>query len=125
MLLFLKSQLSSLISTVFDFLVTIACVELLRFGYVQATMLGATAGAVCNFILGRVWVFHARSSSKKSQAAWYFVVWLGSLGLNSLGMYLLADLAKVEYIFSKILTSLAVGFFYNYQLHKRLVFRTA
>lgn len=125
MLLFVKSQLSSLISTCFDFLITIACVELLRLGYVQATMLGATSGAVCNFILGRVWVFQARSSSKAHQAAWYFVVWLGSLGLNTLGMYLLADLLGIEYIFAKVLISLAVGFFYNYQLHKRLVFKTA
>jgi len=125
MQLFIKSQFSSLVSTFFDFLITIACVEMVKLGYVEATVIGATGGAICNFILGRVWVFQARASSKKTQGFLYLLVWLGSLGLNALGMFLLTDLAGIRYVLSKILISLTVGFFYNYQLHKRLVFRTA
>ncbi len=124
MLLFVKSQLSALLSTLVDFSITVLAVEIFCLGYVEATVIGACCGAATNFLLGRNWVFQAQAGKTTSQLTLYFLVWLGSLGLNALGMYLLTDLVGAPYIVSKIGTSAAVGIFYNYSLQKRIVFKS-
>jgi putative flippase GtrA len=124
MLLFLKSQLSSLISTAVDFSITVMAVEIFHVDYVRATIIGACCGALTNFILGRNWVFQAQSGKPKSQFLLYLLVWAGSLGLNTLGMYILTDLIGAQYIASKLITAILVGVFYNYTFQKRVVFKS-
>jgi putative flippase GtrA len=124
MLLFFKSQLSSFIATVVDFLVTVVAVEIFCVEYVHATVLGACCGALVNFILGRIWVFQAQSGRMKAQLVLYLLVWLGSLLLNALGMYLFTDHVGLPYIVSKIITAVLVGVFYNYSLQRSVVFKS-
>jgi membrane protein YqaA with SNARE-associated domain len=121
---FLKAQAASLAGTAADFIVTIILVEGLRVWPVAATMLGNAAGGLTNFYLGRNHVFKVSHHRAASQGVRYSVVWLGSLLLNAVGMYLLTDLAHANYLLSKTVVSLLVGFGFNYPLHLYFVFRS-
>lgn len=123
MFTFLKSQAASLIASGVDFLVTIFAVEILGLWYVAATVIGTISGGITHFAIGRNWVFNAADKNIPTQATKYFLVWNGSLLLNASGVYALTHYLGLNYIFSKITVSLLVGFFYNFILQKRYVFK--
>lgn len=122
MIVFLKANLASLSASFFDYLVTILAVQVFGMNVVLASFVGNVFGGVLNFLLGRNWVFTARSSNGYTQAVKYLLVWVGNLLLNSCGMYLF-EKAGLYYIVSKTITSLTVSFGYNYPLQKRYVFK--
>jgi putative flippase GtrA len=59
----------------------------------------------------------------QNQAVKYVIVWAGNLLLVSAGVFLLTHYGSLSYLVSKIAVSLIVGFFYNYRLQKRFVFK--
>jgi putative flippase GtrA len=110
-------------ATAIDFLVMIALVELLRVPAALAAAMGALAGAVTNFTLGRSWVFRVRSEGVLPQAARYAVVSAASAGWNALGEYVLHDAGHVGYVIARVVVSVTVGLLWNFPLHRRFVFR--
>jgi putative flippase GtrA len=123
MITFLKSQAAALVGTAVDFLITVLAVELVGLWYVAGTVLGTISGGIANFALGRTWVFNASTRTIAPQIFKYFMVWNGSLALNAGGVFLLTHYTGSSYLFSKLLTSLLVGFFYNYLIQKKYVFQ--
>jgi len=119
---FLKTQISSLLATAVDFLVTIILVEAAGLHYAAATVLGAVSGAFANFIINRNWSFRAGEGSIKHQGLKYFCVWLGSVILNTLGIYLLTAHLGISYVVSKLLAAIVVGIAFNYTLQRHYVF---
>jgi putative flippase GtrA len=120
---YVRSQLSALLATVIDFAVMVALVELASLHYVIATALGALAGGATAFVLNRHWSFLAGHRELRTQALRYAVVWLGSIGLNCLLVYLMTDGAGLPYTWSKALTAVLVGAVFNFPLHRHFVFR--
>ena len=120
---FIKAQASSLIASLVDFLMTVMMVEWLRLYAVLGAAIGTISGGVVNFLLGRNWVFTGGSKPVLVQAFRYFLVWIGNFILNVAGMTLMIQVVHANYIFSKIFISLLVGFFYNYLLQGKFVFK--
>ena len=85
---------------------------------------GAALGAVTNFALNRFWSFGSdpRCSGVPRPAA-TLLVSAGSLGLNMLGVYAFTAGTGLKYGFSKIITAILVGLFFNFPLHRRYVFK--
>lgn len=123
MLTFLKAQASSLIATFLDFSTAIVLVNFFEADPFTSSIAGTFLGGVTNFTINRYWVFDAAENRIGGQALKYFVVWMGNLGLNAGGMYLLLEGTNLNYVFSKALVSLIVGIGYNYFFQKKLVFR--
>lgn len=123
MILFLKTQLSSLVATVTDFAITILLVELVDFSYLTATITGAISGAITNFTINKYWSFNQRETKLKTQGIKYIIVWVGSISLNALGSNCLVKFFMLPYLISKIIISIIVGVFFNYQLQKHYVFK--
>jgi len=123
MITFLKAQANSLISSVVDFLVTVMLVELFSVWYLTASVIGTVSGGITNFCIGRNWVFGASEGKPLPQAVKYLMVWVGNLLLNAGGVFLLTQYGQVNYVLSKVLTALVVGFTYNFFLQKKFVFR--
>jgi putative flippase GtrA len=119
----LKAQAASAAGTAADFLVTIVCVEIFHSWYLLATVLGNTAGGITNFYLGRHLVFKVSQQRARQQGIRYFMVWLGSLLLNAVGVYVLTQLLHVNYLCSKVIVSLLVGIGFNYFLQLHFVFK--
>ena len=119
---FSRSQVAASLATVVDFGLVFLLVELFKVWYVLATALGALAGAVTNFLLNRHWSFRAAHRAWHGQAVKYGLVSGGSLGLNTLGVYVATDGFGLHYAASVILVSLVVGFAYNFPLQRYFVF---
>jgi len=123
MWIFFKSQISSLIATGVDFLITILLVETLHAHYIAATVAGAATGALTNFGINKYWSFESGKENFMRQGLRYGLVWIGSLLLNTSGLYLLLLLPGSNYIVSKIITAITVGIGFNYSLQKYYVFQ--
>jgi putative flippase GtrA len=122
MLTYIKSQASSIIATLFDFLTTIVCKEIFNFAVVFSSFLGTIVGGVVNFSLGRNWVFNKREKKIPLQIIKYILVWCGNLLLTTLGVFVANQYIGLNYIVSKIVVAVIMGLTYNYFLQKKFVF---
>ncbi len=123
MMTFAKAQVASLVASLIDFSISIFLARVLGWWYLLASITGTVVGGIVNFTINRFWVFKAREKRVTTQAIKYIVVWVGNLLLNALGVYLITHYMRVNFIISKIIVSLIVGFFYNYLLQKKVVFK--
>ena len=128
--MFLRAQLSSQLATIIDFIITIGLAKLFSVYYVYATFAGSFFGGIVNCIVNYKWTFRPENCKKINIVIKYILVWCGSLFLNVGGTFLITEaITKVIYIqnifghyldnlfiFSKILVSLAVAFFWNYNM---------
>jgi putative flippase GtrA len=130
MITFTKAQLTSLLATGVDFLVTFLLLRWAGLPPVAAsgrvTFYGAT-GTLCGgftyFMISRNWVFNAQEDKWTAQLNRYILVWIGNLVLNASGLYLLNRYAGLDPMPAKIITATSVAVFYNYILQKRFVFK--
>jgi putative flippase GtrA len=121
--MFLRAQAASFAGSVVDFGTLFILTEGFKFYYMVGVVSGAILGAVANFTLGRYWSFKATKDGAPGQAFRYFIVALGSLILNSSGVYIITEYLHIPYWISKIVTSFFVGVVYNYFMQKNFVFR--
>ena len=135
--MFLRAQLSSQLATIIDFIITIGLAKLFSVYYVYATFAGSFFGGIVNCIVNYKWTFRPENCKKINIVIKYILVWCGSLFLNVGGTFLITEaITKVIYIqnifghyldnlfiFSKILVSLAVAFFWNYNMQRIFVYR--
>lgn len=119
---FVKAQASSFISTAVDYLITFVCDHFFHLKFIYSNLTGTISGGITNFLLGRIWVFHARQKKAPGQALKYLLVWIGNLLLNNGGVFLFVHYLKVDNYISKTIVSLIVGFSYNYFMQKKFVF---
>ena len=119
---FSRAQTASITATIADFGFLVLLVEKGGVWYVWATALGALLGAVTNFVINRNWSFQSTSAGLNGQAFKYALVSGGSLALNSAGVYAFTDGVGISYVASKAVTSLLVGVFFNFPLHRYFVF---
>jgi putative flippase GtrA len=118
-----RHQLGAFAATCIDFVAMIMCVEWLGVSPVPATAIGSTLGGVSNFVLGRMWIFRARSHRASGQAVRYALVSAASAAWNSFGEHLVHDLAHVRYLLARVLVAFAVGVLWNFPMQRHFVFR--
>jgi hypothetical protein len=123
MFTFLRANIASLLASGCDYLITIIAVEFFSVNVVVAGVLGTIGGGIIHFIMGRHWVFRAGEVKVTMQAKKYLLIWIGNLLLNATGMYVFTKIG-VNYIVTKVGTSLLVGWAYNYPLQRGYVFKT-
>jgi putative flippase GtrA len=123
MITFLKAQMSSIIGSAADFLLTILLVEFGLAGPVAASVAGSVCGGILNFSINRELVFADGEKGTYTQLFRYALVWTGSLTLNALGLYIATRMTNVNYVVAKTIISIAVGISFNYFLQKKFVFK--
>lgn len=136
--MFVRAQFSSQIASICDFFVTIVLATVFNFYYVYATFLGAVCGGIINCIVNYKWTFKSKEPSKSRVAFRYFLVWIGSIFLNTAGTYILTEsLMRIPwmrafidqyfedfFIIPKIIVSLLVGFLWNYNMQRTFVYKS-
>lgn len=134
---FMRAQFASQISSATDFLVTIVLAKLFDIYYVLATSMGSVAGGILNCTINYYWTFRSKECKKKYVLIKYTLVWIGSICLNTWGVYWLTEsIQRVPwvqetlahffdniFIVSKVIVSLLVGWFWNYNLHRTFVYK--
>jgi len=118
----MRHHAASIVATVADYLVLIAGVELAHLRPVVATPIGAFAGGVTNFTLGRRFTYRRTDVPAAGQAWRYLIVSGVSLGLNTGGMYLFHDVVHIEYLLARVITSVIVSNAWNYPMQRYFVF---
>ena len=135
--MFMRAQFSSQIASLSDFLVTILLAKLFNLYYVYATFTGSVCGGIVNCIVNYKWTFKSKECKKVYVLIKYFLVWIGSIFLNTWGTYfvteslgkspwvreLLSHYVDDLFLFSKIVVSLLVGFLWNYNMQRIFVYR--
>ena len=133
---FLRAQLSSQLSSFTDFTVTIVLAKVIHVFYVYATFTGSVCGGIVNCIVNYRWTFKSLSVKKRYVAIKYISVWIGSIYLNTSGIYLMTELLRRTqlnewlghlfdnvFIVSKIVVSLLVGYIWNYNMQRVFVYK--
>lgn len=133
----LKALFTSSLASLLDFGLTVLLSSLFGMYYVMATALGAVAGGIANCVLNYRWVFPDCESRKVLVAVKYAFMWVVSIGLNTLGTYLMTEWLRGEhwahvllhthsdqlYIVSKIIVAILVATAWNYQMQRYFVYR--
>jgi putative flippase GtrA len=80
-------------------------------------------GLAINYVLSATWVFARRTLQNRSLELTIFtVVGIAGLGLNELGMWILAGHFGVHYLIAKLMTAVCV-YFWNFGARKAALFR--
>jgi len=121
---FLRAQVASLVSTAADFAMTFLGKDIFGWWYVLATAIGALVGTIVNFMMGRNWVFISKERSVWSQAMRYGIVSIGSLSLNTAGVWIWVEATHEGWVYpSKIVIGILVGFTWNFFMQKNFVYK--
>ncbi|HVU52658.1 MAG TPA: GtrA family protein [Polyangia bacterium] len=117
-----RHHVSSILATIADYGVMVACVELAGMRPVPATVLGALVGGFTNFLLARAFAYRATQERVGGQTWRYAVVSAASLGLNAAGEHLFTDILGLQYFVARVITSVIVSNAWNYPLQRFFVF---
>lgn len=133
--MFFRSMMSSQLSTYVDFIVSFVLYAWVSFVPALAACCGSVAGGVVNCITNYKFTFKMKECSHFAIGVKFFLVWIGSLGLNSFGtewlVYLLdgsrilAPLnmsADLNFAIARVTASLIVSVFWNFLLQRYFVF---
>ncbi|HXU02259.1 MAG TPA: GtrA family protein [Polyangia bacterium] len=114
--------MTAILSTIADYSVMVAAVELVGIGPVAATPIAAFAGGVTNFTVNRRFTYRATQGPLQHQL-WRFALVSGcSLALNTLGEFLFLKVPHLHYFLARVITSVIVSNVWNYPLLRFFVF---
>ncbi len=120
---FLRYNVIAALATASDFSVFILLSKKLAVWYVAATFISAICGGAVSFVLNRNWAFMSRDGKLSKQAIKYFLVWNGSIFLNTAGLYLIVETTHLNEIISKIIVAIIVGVGFNFLMYKYFIFK--
>ena len=133
---FLRSGVSSQTSGFVDFCVSFASFAWLNLMPWLSTAIGAVAGGVVNCLINYKFTFRAQGLEWKAVVLKFFLIWAGSLILNSAGtqgVYMLIDgwhwLETIGfkpdgyYAAARLFVSLMVSWFWNFVMQRNFVYR--
>jgi putative flippase GtrA len=135
--MFIRAQFSSQVASATDFLITILLANLWNIYYVYATFVGSICGGIVNCIINYKWTFKTKDCKKQYVIIKYILVWIGSILLNTWGIYIMTEAISQNpwvqdklnpfidnlFVFSKIVVSLIVGFTWNYNMQRVFVYK--
>jgi putative flippase GtrA len=116
-----RHQIAALAATSIDFVTMFTLVELFAAAPSHATLVGASAGAGANFVLGRKYTFPDSEGSVAGQLVRYTVVAGMSALLNAFGVWMLGRFG-VPYGGARLATALVVSVAWNFPMHRAFVF---
>jgi putative flippase GtrA len=91
--------------------------------YLISAAISFVLGLAVNYAFSRVWVFsHRTMSSATLEFTIFALIGVAGLGLNELGMWLLASKLGVQYLLAKIITAVFV-YIWNFAARKYSLFR--
>jgi putative flippase GtrA len=119
----IRHHFTAIAATVVDYSTMVGVVELAHLGPVAAVPIAASAGAVTSFSLNRHFTYRMASRSSLRGQLWRYALVSGcSLGLNTLGEFLLLKVPHLHYFLARVITSTIVSNVWNYPLMRFFVF---
>jgi len=122
-LVLVRHQFASLVATVVDFGTMVLLVERAQVEPAWATLVGATLGAVVNFMMNRHLTFARAGETIGPQALRYAGVSAVSAALNAVLEYVGTRLISAPYVGVRIVVAVVVSLTWNFPMHRSFVFR--
>lgn len=117
---FVKYFSAALAGYVVDFSLLIFCTEVLNLHYILAAIIGFIAGLIVVYLLSNKYVFGtSKLKSRTAEFGIFAVIGIVGLFLLTALMWILTDLANINYIFSKIVATIIV-YMWNFFARKSL-----
>ena len=120
---FTKAQGSALVATLSDYLMRVFLNLIVGISYINATLCGALTGGIVNCCINYRFVFSGNDARKRDVAWRYFVIWTGSILLNTSGTAFFKEVMGVKVYFAMLMTSAIVAICWNYMMQRLFVFR--
>jgi putative flippase GtrA len=120
---FSRHQVGAIVATAVDFATMAALVSGMGMPAAAATAIGAAAGGLTNFLLGRHWIFSAAEGHAGGQAFRYAFVSGASLGWNTGGEYLFHDVLGLQYLLARVIVASLVSVLWNFPVQRAFVYR--
>ncbi len=133
---FLRSMVSSQAASWVDLGLGFILFSLIGLEPWLATACGAVCGGIVNCVINYKFTFRADGCPWSAVVVKYFMVWVGSLTLNSLGTQFLTYLIEGStwlqdlgfndegsFAVARVVTSLLVSWFWNFLLQRHFVYR--
>jgi len=127
---FAKAQLTSVVATVCDYLVTALLYRYCGAHLLLSTLLGALTGGLVNSVLNYLWTFRGSGRSYWHVLERYALVWAGSIFFNTLGVVGIVRLLAPVFgenlrlvMTVKIIVSIVVAVAWNFLLQKHFVYK--
>jgi len=121
--IFAKAQASAFIGGLIDYMVMVACTELLFIHYTISIAIGGVVGAIVNFSINRYWTYRAHGAAVGFQFLKFALVVTGSILLKSSGTWLLTTFMRIDYKISRLMIDIFVSLAFNFVLQKYWVFK--
>ncbi len=118
-----RHQVGSIVATLADFAIMSVLVGGFEMSSTLATAIGAAAGGVTNFNIGRHWIFGATGMRAAIQAWRYALVSLVSLSLNAAGEYVLHDHLGIQFVLARVIVAIGVSVLWNFPAQRSFVYR--
>jgi putative flippase GtrA len=120
---FFRYNIVALLATTLDFSLFIIFTDIFQIWYVASTFASAIIGGSVAFFLERNWTFVSKDGKFSLQAIKYLIVWIISILLNTLGLYLMVEYTNIDQVISKVIVSVTVGIGFNFLMHNFFVFK--
>ncbi len=120
---FIKYNTVALLATSIDFGTFLFLKNILGIWYVLSGLMGSINGGIVAFTLNRNWVFISKDPNIKVQIIKYLLTWLGSILLNTYGLYLLVENTNINETIAKIIMAVLIGITYNFLISRFLIFK--
>jgi putative flippase GtrA len=120
---FLRYNASAYTATLCDYGIFFTLITAFGVYYPVATFCGSTIGATIAFLLGRNWTFRNKEELITRQSIKFLCVVIGSIFLNTLGVYMVTEYLVIDEKISKILVGIFIGVCYNFPLQRYFVFK--
>lgn len=123
-LTFAMAQTSAGVATCIDYGTRIFFNKILGVGYVSSTFIGALVGGIANCCINYRLVFRTKDKTKREVMWRYFIVWTGSILLNTAGTWFFKAVVGLRAYTAMVVTSALVAVCWNYMMQRSFVFGT-
>lgn len=115
--------MTAITATAVDMTSLFLLTELAGIYYVYSAGIASALGAITSFLFLRYWAFKSIEKKIMSQAFRYILVSGAILLLNMGGIYILTDLAGIQYMLSKVIIASLIGIFISFPLFRYWVYK--
>jgi putative flippase GtrA len=120
--IFWRFAFSGGIATLTDIILLYILTEYLNIWYLVSSVFSFLVGSLTHFTISRYWVFQNLEKSYWRQYASFFLIHLGGLIINVLGLYLLVEFVGIYYIIAKLLV-VVLGVSWTFWGNKKFTFK--
>lgn len=120
---FCKAQGSAVFATGCDYAVRLLVDKVFDHNYLYATVAGGLTGGIVNCLVNYDFAFRGNTARKIDVALRYFLMWAGSIALNTGGTGFFKEVVHIRVYTAMLITSFLVALFWNYALQRSFVYK--